>query len=57
MLIIQVTEHRLSDNSRVHDVVFGDVLLPAITQDDANRLAERIKEAILAHTNEDVIIS
>jgi hypothetical protein len=54
-------ERALSDGSLVYDVAIGPreggdggLVLPAVTEYDADRLISRLYDAILAHTNEDV---
>lgn len=53
---VHIVERTLSDGSKVHDVVFGDVLLPAVTERDAAELAQKIQFAVHDHTNESVEI-
>jgi hypothetical protein len=49
--VIFVTPKALSDGSKVFDVRLGNEVWPAVTEDDANSLAEKIKDAIEDHTN------
>jgi hypothetical protein len=55
---IKINEHRLTDNSKVFDVVLitnGAVLqLAAYSSEDAWRLAEKLTAAIKEHSCEDV---
>lgn len=51
---ITIIERTLSDGSYVYDVVFGNALLPAVTERDAQLLAERFTLAIREHSNEEV---
>ena len=48
---IIVTRRLLTDGSPVFDVVFGNQLLPAITEDEAFMMAEKFRDAIGQHTN------
>lgn len=56
---ILVCRHVLSDGSTVFDVQIGDerTQIPAITLTDATDLADKIAEAIRAHSNSAVRIS
>lgn len=50
---VYVTPKRLSDGSSVFDVSIGSVVLAAVTERDAEQLADKIAEAVREHTNED----
>lgn len=52
---VQIVETKLSDGSLACDVRVS-FSVPAITHTDADQLAEKIKAAIEAHTNEEVTI-
>lgn len=41
----------LSDGSQVFDVRIGERVWPAVSQHDAEAMAEKIRAAIVAHTN------
>lgn len=53
---IRVLERRLSDGSKVYDVVANTLYLPCVTIDDAVDLRVKLVEMIAAHTNEEVVI-
>jgi hypothetical protein len=45
-----VIREKLSDGSEVFNVQLGDIRFPAVTQDDALELAEKLSDAINDHT-------
>ncbi len=53
---ICIVERALSDSSTVFDVHVGGLVLPAVTEADADDLARKLQRAILDHTNETVTI-
>lgn len=53
---IKVQHSRLSDDSLAYNVLFGNVNMPALTQDDAALLAWDMKTLIERHTNESVFV-
>lgn len=54
---ITVIRRYLSDGSPVYDVRIGGIDLPAVSERDADALAEKVKDAIEDHTNARVRIS
>ena len=52
---VNIVERTLSDDSKVYDVVFGNVLLPAVTLRDAESMAYQIAAAINNHSNDGAI--
>lgn len=50
--LVFVTHETLSDGSEVHNVVFGEFTFHAITESDADELANDIVRSIEAHTND-----
>lgn len=52
--IVTVIERKLTDGSEVYEVLVGGLLLRAVTQRDAEALADKLSAAIDAHTNETV---
>jgi hypothetical protein len=49
-IVIFVLREKLSDNSEVFNVKVGGEKFPAVTEADAEDLAEKISEAINDHT-------
>lgn len=51
---ILVCRHTLSDGSQVYDVQLGDerTPIPAVTLNDAVDLAQKIADAIMAHSTD-----
>lgn len=49
---IRIVEKILSDGSPVYDVVLNDMILPAITENDAHKLVDALRDAIHTYTNE-----
>jgi len=49
--VIFVIPKTLTDGSKVFDVKVGNEVWPAVTEDDASELAEKIRAAIEGHTN------
>lgn len=54
MIKIRVIEEMLSDGSLVYNVRIGDLVLPAVSEQDSYDLADKIDSAIRAHTNEEL---
>lgn len=52
---IRVEQEILSDGSDVYNVRFSDIKLAAVTEHDANLLADKIAAAINEHTNDEAI--
>lgn len=51
-IILFVKREKLSDGSFVHNVLIGDLVCHATSEDDAWELAEKIADAINEHTTE-----
>lgn len=54
MINIRIVTERLSDGSECYNVQFGDMLLHAISEPDANKLADVLWRVIYKHTIEGV---
>lgn len=54
--VILIRSDRLSDSSLVYAVVIGGIDFPAISESDAENLANRFRDAVKRHTNETVRI-
>lgn len=52
---VNIVEQTLSDGSKAYDVVFGDVVMPAVTLRDAESMAYAIAAAINNHSNDGAI--
>lgn len=50
--LIFVVPKTLTDGSVTYDVQIGDMVWHAVTEDDANEMAEKIADAINAHSCE-----
>jgi hypothetical protein len=57
MVRINIESERFGDGSEVFNVLLGSIRLPAVSQDDAVELADKIQKAIDAHTNEEASVS
>ena len=56
-IMIWVRRETLSDGSHVYNVEFGTLTIPAISEKDAESLAEKLRDNIAYHTNETVVAS
>ena len=54
---IAISRHPLSDGSAVFNVTMGGVVLHAVSEDEASQLAEKMRDAIGAHTLEQATVS
>lgn len=52
MIKIRVIEETLSDGSLAYNVRIGDIVLPAVSEQDSYDLVDKLESAIRAHTNE-----
>lgn len=52
---VAIIEVSLSDDSKVYDVVFGDVSLPGVTLRDAESMAYAIAAAINTYSNDGAV--
>ena len=55
-LIIIIRANHLEDGSTTHDVVVGDLILHAVTESEAQDLAEALDDAISANTTQIAVI-
>lgn len=55
-MLIFVIPKKLSDKSTIYNVMIGNVILHAVTEDDAAELAGKIKNAVFDHAVDSVDI-
>jgi len=49
-ITIHIIPRHLGDGSKVCDVKIGDTILPAVTEHDAEAMADAMKDLIESHT-------
>lgn len=50
--LVFIDEETLTDGSKVYNIAFGNIEIPAITKQDAEDMAEKIMDAINEHSND-----